>query len=216
MQSVQNNAGGLVRASGEKSVRLLPILGGLFFLSGAAALIYQVCWQRILFAGMGSDTVSIAIIVSVFMLGLGLGGLLGGWIADRYRHALLVFVLIELLICGYGLGSAWILGTAADQAALHGEWAVMLLALVVLTVPTTLMGMTLPILVIQLDRVVHNVGQVTGYLYCVNTLGAALGAFLTGLYLFDSLDLIQATWLAAGLNFLVACGGVFLLKRWQA
>jgi predicted membrane-bound spermidine synthase len=205
-----------VEASGEKSVRLLPILGVLFFLSGTAALIYQVCWQRILFAGMGSDTVSIAIIVSVFMLGLGLGGLLGGWVADRYRQALLVFVVIELLICGYGLASAWILESVASRTALHGEWVVMWLALMVLVIPTTLMGMTLPILVIQLDRVVHNVGRATGFLYCVNTLGAALGAFLTGLYLFDSLDLIQATWLAAGLNSLVACGGIFLLKRWQA
>jgi xanthine/uracil permease len=49
-----------------------------FFLSGAVALIYQVCWQRLLFAVVGVDIESVTPIVSAFMLGLGLGAALGG------------------------------------------------------------------------------------------------------------------------------------------
>ena len=50
----------------------------LFFVSGIAALIYQVCWQRLLFEAFGVDMESVTIIVSTFMLGLGLGALVGG------------------------------------------------------------------------------------------------------------------------------------------
>ena len=41
----------------------------LFFVSGAAALIYQICWQRLLFESVGVDIESVTIIVSTFMLG---------------------------------------------------------------------------------------------------------------------------------------------------
>ncbi len=200
----------------KNSTAPVSLMGVLFFISGMAALIYQVCWQRLLFSGMGSDSISIAIIVSVFMLGLGLGGLLGGWIVDRFPRALVLFVVIELLISIYGFFSVDILEMAMRNADLQSELAVMLVALLVTVIPTTLMGMTLPILVVCLDHVVENVGRVTGYLYCVNTLGAALGAFATGLYIFKFLDIEQATWFAAALNLLVAGGGMFFLKRWRS
>lgn len=200
----------------KNSAAPVSLVGVLFFISGIAALIYQVCWQRLLFSGMGSDSISIAIIVSVFMLGLGLGGLLGGWIVDRFPRALVLFVIIELLISIYGFLSVDILEMGIRNADPQSELTVMLVALLVTVMPTTLMGMTLPILVVCLDRVVENVGRVTGYLYCVNTLGAALGAFVTGLYIFKFLDIEQTTWLAAVLNILVAGGGMLFLKRWPS
>lgn len=59
------------------------LLLGSFFISGCSALIYQVCWQRALYGVIGVDIDSITIIVSVFMLGIGMGGMAGGWLADR-------------------------------------------------------------------------------------------------------------------------------------
>jgi predicted MFS family arabinose efflux permease len=56
-----------------------------FLFSGCAALIYQVSWQRALYGLIGVDMDSITIIVSVFMLGIGLGGMLGGWLSDQVR-----------------------------------------------------------------------------------------------------------------------------------
>jgi hypothetical protein len=53
--------------------KMLSNLAGIFFVSGFSALIYQVCWQRLLFTGFGIDLTSITIIVSVFMAGLGIG-----------------------------------------------------------------------------------------------------------------------------------------------
>src|SRR5882762_8848288 len=78
-----------------------------FFLSGFAALVYQVAWQRLLFVIVGVDIESITIIVSTFMLGLGVGAALGGIMADRFpQRILLTFCLFEAFIAGYGLISA--------------------------------------------------------------------------------------------------------------
>ncbi|KFA33275.1 membrane protein [Xanthomonas vasicola pv. vasculorum NCPPB 1381] len=190
-------------------------MGVLFFLSGAAALIYQVSWQRVLFSGLGADTLSVAVIVSVFMLGLGLGALIGGWAADRATSPLRWFLAVELGIACYGVCSVAVI----DLVMMHagglglGHGVVVFGALFALIVPTTLMGMTLPILVILLDRVVRNVGEATGLLYLANTMGAASGAIVTGLYLFHIMDLRQVTWLAAAINATVALCGWFLARR---
>src|ERR1700686_2855518 len=75
----------------------------LFLVSGAAALIYQICWQRLLFETFGVDIESVTIIVSTFMLGLGLGALAGGEAADRYPNQVLaLFALIELATAVFG------------------------------------------------------------------------------------------------------------------
>jgi len=81
----------------QRAVRLTDSFAGFrvataFFLSGAAALIYQVVWQRLLFVVVGVDIESVTIVVSTFMMGLGVGAILGGWLADIFpRRILLVF-----------------------------------------------------------------------------------------------------------------------------
>ena len=55
----------------------------LFFFSGFPALIYQLTWQRQLFLIFGVNIESVTIVVTAFMLGLGLGSLAGGWLSDR-------------------------------------------------------------------------------------------------------------------------------------
>ncbi|AOS31307.1 hypothetical protein ATY49_09240 [Xanthomonas oryzae pv. oryzae] len=208
-ESVLN--GSSTNASGK--ARWISSLGVLFFLSGAAALIYQVSWQRLLFSGLGADTLSVAVIVSVFMLGLGLGALIGGWVADRATSPLRWFLAVELGIACYGICSVAVIDLVMMHAGGLGHGVVMLGALFALIVPTTLMGMTLPILVILLDRVVLNIGEATGSLYLANTMGAASGAIGTGLYLFHIMDLRQVTWLAAAINAMVALGGWCLVRR---
>ena len=74
----------------------------VYFISGMPALIYQVIWQRTLTLYFGVDIYSVAIIVAVFMLGLGLGSLLGGQIADRTRVPARVYALVELFIAVVG------------------------------------------------------------------------------------------------------------------
>jgi len=73
----------------------------IFVLSGFSALLYQVVWQRALFAIYGINVESVTVIVTAFMLGLGVGSLVGGEVSKRpSRPALLLFSLVEL---GIGL-----------------------------------------------------------------------------------------------------------------
>ena len=85
---------------------LAPSLAlAVVFLSGFAALLYQVIWQRLLVFFSGADVHSVTLIVAAFMAGLGIGNLVGGQIADRVtaRRNLWLFSAAELAIGGFGL-----------------------------------------------------------------------------------------------------------------
>ena len=75
----------------------------VFLLSGFAALVYQVVWQRALFTIFGVNIESVTLVVTAFMLGLGLGSLAGGALSKRgSRELLLWFSAIELGIGIFG------------------------------------------------------------------------------------------------------------------
>src|SRR5262245_10284828 len=79
----------------------------LFFISGFGALLYQVIWQRLLGLITGLDLNAATMIVTVFMLGMGVGSLAGGYLADRLdaRRLLLVFATAEAIIACFAVGS---------------------------------------------------------------------------------------------------------------
>jgi predicted membrane-bound spermidine synthase len=195
-------------AVAEPSARGVPGTGAvhsriivLFVVSGAAALIYQVCWQRLLFEGFGVDIESVTVIVSAFMLGLGLGSLAGGELADRFPHRLIaLFAVIELCTAAFGFCSPTLIHAAGRFAVNHSLLEIGLLNFALLLVPTTLMGATLPILVAHAVRVYRNVGVSVGVLYFANTLGAALGAALSGFVALYYLGLASTIYTAALLN----------------
>jgi hypothetical protein len=94
------------------------LLSALFLFSGMPALIYQVVWQRTLFSIYGVNAESVAVVVSAFMLGLGLGSLAGGWLSARFpRQGILIFGLAELGIAVFGLSSLQIFRWAAAYTA---------------------------------------------------------------------------------------------------
>lgn len=179
----------------------------LFFVSGASALVYQVAWQRLLFASIGVDIESVTIVVAVFMLGLGAGGLLGGWMADRFlERLLLLFCALELCIGLFGAASPFSLPWVGSLAAAGGRAGAAAGCFLFLAIPTMAMGATLPVLVTHVNRARRNIGASVGALYFANTLGAAYGAIATGTLLFFWVDLNGAIWLAAAGNALVAAG----------
>src|SRR5215213_2951779 len=84
-------------------VRILCVL---FFFSGFPALVYQLAWQRELFRIFGVNSESVTIVVTAFMLGLGLGSLAGGWMSRQSSIRLLpVLAAIELLTAAFGIVS---------------------------------------------------------------------------------------------------------------
>src|ERR1700732_1381901 len=82
------------------------ILCVLFFFSGFPALIYQLTWQRELFRIFGVNSESVTVVVTAFMLGLGLGSLAGGWLSRRRGISLLpLLAAIEIITAGFGIVS---------------------------------------------------------------------------------------------------------------
>jgi MFS family permease len=193
--------------------RLIVLTGSLFFLSGSAALLYQVAWQRELFAWYGVDLDSVSTIVSVFMLGLGFGAMVGGWLADRFaQRRILIFSLVELTLGLFGFFSLYII----DGVALIGTDSLLrliLLTFLVFIVPTCAMGSTLPLLVTELVEITGNVGFSTGTLYFINTLGAAVGALVGGLFLLSFYGLDGIVAIAAALNLSVSIAAYLSMSR---
>src|ERR1700752_1250997 len=96
----------MTRLTEDVSSHRMPWLYLLFFCSGFPALIYQIVWQRSLFAIFGINIESVTIVVSAFMLGLGIGSFLGGMVTKLPRVPLLAtFGGIELSIGLFGLFS---------------------------------------------------------------------------------------------------------------
>jgi predicted membrane-bound spermidine synthase len=190
------------------------VLLGVFLLSGFAALTYQVCWQRILFGAFGVDTESITIIVSTFMLGLGCGALVGGQLADRFCDRLVeLFAAAEAGIALFGFASPHLLAAVGERFVDAALPTIAVVNFLLLLVPTTLMGATLPMLVAHLFQSSRSVGVSIGSLYFANTVGAALGALATGMVLFMFLTLDQTIYVAAVLNLTVATITVLGLRR---
>ena len=189
------------------------LLSGLFLFSGMPALIYQVVWQRALFSIYGVNAESVAVVVSAFMLGLGLGSLAGGWISSRFpRRGILIFGLAELGIAIFGLFSLSIFRWLAAYTAGANLPSVVICSFALLLIPTMLMGATLPILVEHLVRRSGLVGASVSRLYFVNTLGSALACYFCARFLMRELGQAGAVVLAACLNTIVG-GTAYLYGR---
>jgi spermidine synthase len=179
-------------------MRSRPVLAYslLFFLSGATGLVYELLWVRLLYQSFGSTIQSVTTVVAAYMGGLGLGAWLLGGRADRHRRPAALYGWLEILIGLFGLVSPFVL-SLAQQAYLaiarglppgSGVSVVLRFGLagVVLLVPTTLMGGTLPVLTraftsADRDRLRTSLGR----LYGINTLGAVLGTALAGFVLIE-------------------------------
>src|SRR3954468_7264756 len=153
-------------------------------------------------------------VVTAFMVGLGLGSLAGGWISKSRRiPLLLVFGLVELTIALYGMVSLRIFHWAAIYTAGVPALQTGLIAFVLVAVPTMLMGSTLPLLVAYTVRMSGNVGTSVGALYAVNTLGSATACFLAGFFIMRHMGESGSVRLAAVMN---AGVGVIVLGWYAA
>jgi spermidine synthase/MFS family permease len=181
------------------------LLALLFLVSGFAALIYQIVWQRALFTAFGVNIESITIVVAVFMFGLGVGALVGGKLSQRWPNRLpQLFVLCELAIGGFGLVSLPLI-KMVSEVTLHGSLVVIAVTIyALLCIPTIFMGATLPILASYLHQVNRNVGRSVSTLYLCNTAGSAIACFVTAGYLFGALGQEGTIRVAATCNFVVA------------
>src|SRR5438034_10015795 len=190
----------------------------LFFLSGATGLVYELLWVRVLYQTFGSTIQSVTTVVAAYMGGLGLGAWLLGRRADRHERPAALYGRLEIAIGVFGLASPLVLalthriyvGTAAARA-LDGAASLALrfaLAGVVLLIPTTLMGGTLPVLTRAFTADRAELQHSLGLLYGLNTLGAVVGTALAGFFLIEYVGVRASLWAPATIN--LALGGIAL------
>ncbi len=185
----------------------------LLFLSGFAALVYQVLWMRDLAVVFGNSAHAAAIDLAVFFGGLALGAALFSRLASRVANPLRAYGWLELGIAASALlffalvrGYTWIYAPLYQQFADTPALLIIVKALLatgVLVLPTMLMGATLPAMVQHDSR--H-----PAWLYGMNTAGGTLGAFAAGFYLPPTLGFRGSYALAVALNVVV---GLVALAR---
>jgi len=180
----------------------------LFAASGAASLTYQVVWQRVLTQEIGIDSVSVTLIVGIFMLGLGFGALLGSKLISQVRNVALALAALEVVIGIFGFFSVDLI-RELNRSFLSdiGFWGQLGTNFIFLLVPTLAMGATTPLMV-ELYRDDISRGRSVGTAYAANILGASFGVGLCGVLLIGSAGLLASTRAVAVLDLLVA--GLFL------
>lgn len=195
--------------------RMHFFFGMVFFFSGLASLIYQVVWQRMLTLYYGVGSLSITLIVSVYMLGLGFGALLGGAVSERRGNKLALYLAIELALGLFGLGSPFFLDFLGHSTAGSPYWLSLLWIFLFLSFPTLLMGMTLPVIVKAFNRDTENFKDSVSFLYFINTLGAAFGALLASFGLISFAGLDAGIYTAVSINFGLAALMYFIGRNFQ-
>jgi len=208
----------LPRASSLPAARGLMLL--MFFLSGVAALIYQIVWTKELALVFGVTIYASSAVVTTFMAGLALGSVYFGRLADRWGRPLALFALLEAGIAAFALCFPTIVHAikpvyATFYGPLMGNHYAMslvrfVLSFAVLIVPTSLMGGTLPAISRAYVSESGALGRQVAGLYSANNVGAFVGCVAAGYALLELLGKSGTLMAAALLNLLVAAAAAWL------
>ena len=187
----------------------------LMFLSGVAALIYQVLWVRQLSLVVGIEIYSITIAVSAFFVGLAAGGAVFGRVADRVASAMRLYVVLEIAVALCAVATTLLLPHAAMPFVWLQEHAgvlAWLLPFVLVGVPAFVMGGTLPVAVRGMRSSGAEAAREGGLLYAANTAGGIVGALVSS-FAFLPWFGVRGTALAAACLNVIAAGIALVLAR---
>src|SRR5882672_1434277 len=204
---------------------------GLYAASGAAALIYEVMWTRLLTLQLGHTVAAASTVLAAFMGGLAAGAWIagrtfisrddGGAARDRPRTGLRTYAILEVIVAICALLLPFALAASAPALA----WAYadgsapvpfalvrVAISLALVGIPAAAMGATFPIAADWSSREGGD-PSAAGRLYAVNTAGAALGAIAAGFFLIPALGLRGTTWVGVALNLFAAAGAWWLASQ---
>jgi spermidine synthase len=190
----------------------------VFFLAGAAALLFETLWFHQLGLVLGNSVWTSTLVLAGFMGGLALGNAgIARW-GHRVRRHVRLYAALEFAIGSGGLLLVHLLPALAPTLAPWLRpledlpWALaglrMAVSFVLLLLPSTAMGATLPLLVGALYRRDPRFGAVLGRLYGWNTLGAVAGAIASHAFLIGWLGVRGTALFAATCNLLAAAGAL--------
>lgn len=206
---------------------LQPLVWILFFFSGASGLIYEVLWCRHLGLVFGNTVHSLSAVLTAFMGGLALGSYVGGRACRRLKRPLLAYGVLEVFVGIYCAALPWLLSDHGPVVplyrALYGEAgsaalpvARFVISSILLAIPTSCMGATLPVLSQYLVTSNQALGRTVGRLYAVNSFGAAAGAVAAGFLLLPELGKVESNWVAVAFNLTVGLFAIAFALRKEA
>jgi spermidine synthase len=225
-----------VRGSRAPSPAMLWGLYIAYALSGAAALVYEVAWTRVLCLSFGTSTYAFSATLVCFLAGIAIGSLsFATRFVQRVREPLVVFGLLQVLLAASVVALSPVLELlpyctieiyrALDSAPgwltdlfggekLSRSFALMqsgllLATFVVMIVPTFLMGITFPLVIRIATERVGVLGRRLGAVYASNTVGTVVGSFAAGFVLIPLIGVQQTLVVGVALNLLV--GLVYVL-----
>lgn len=187
--------------------------------SGAAALAYQVAWQRVLTQIIGADSISMVLVVTIFMICLGVGAELARIILRKshtQKRMLLIYAIIEFAVGLYGIFSIPLFRFVNNHLSNTFSNSLtfdFFVNLILLAPPIVGMGLTTPLIVEAAKQSLKNVGSMVGTLYGCNMFGAAAGAILTGLFLIETVGLVGTTHIAAAMNIVASLLAIVAFKK---
>ncbi len=187
----------------------------VYALSGAAALVYEVAWTRLLTLSLGHGVAAASTVLAAFMGGLAIGAAVAGPASDRASRAAAMRVYAGLEVAIAVLALAMPLGLAALEPLLSAAYADgaggagfpilrLLTSVVLVALPAVAMGATFPYVARWYVPGAAAATRDAGALYAANTAGAALGALVTGFVLLPTLGLRLTTWTGVACNLVVA------------
>jgi len=189
------------------------IFVGVYAASGAAALIYEVVWTRLLALQMGHTVAAASTVLAAFMGGLAAGAWAAGRLpVTRSFHRLRFYAACEIVIAVIAVALPYLLSSAVPAltwAYADGAAPVRLaivrsaISFVLVALPAVAMGATYPI---AAGAMAHGHAKdadgaaIAGLLYAGNTAGAAIGAIAAGFWLIPAFGLRATTFAAVALN----------------
>ena len=201
--------------------RLALIFYALALASGAAALIYELTWSRMLSLTFGSSTLAAAAVIAAFMGGMGLGARFYQFLYRRVPKPILVYAGLEL---GIALTTALLTRTFYALPELFanvwrglGDGAMLgalrfVVVFLLLLLPSMMMGATFPALCTVVIRSAKGLDRHLGWIYGINTLGGAGGVLLAGLYLIERFGLSSTVLVANALNVTIGLVALLLVR----
>jgi spermidine synthase len=159
------------------------------FLAGSSVFIYQILWIRMFALVFGTTTIATAVVISVFMTGMGLGSLIIGHRADQSRYPGRIFALCSFIT---GVSSFGLFFVIDPSSPLYNVFprimsiqgtpisTMVIVSIVLMIVPTFFMGAALPLLSRIYVGHRERIGAQISWLYAIYTIGSAIGALLTG------------------------------------
>ncbi len=195
------------------STKTVWLIGLCFVLSGATGLIYEILWARMLGLVFGATTLAISTVLAAFMGGLALGSAFAGRFGSRIKRPFRAYGFLEIGIALYALAVPLLFSLVDNLYALIWQnfqpgfftfslWRFVLSCLMLL-VPTTMMGATLPILAAALIRSASFKSNSVTRLYTCNLLGAIFGTVLAGFVLLPNLGVRSTIYIAAIINVII-------------